>query len=120
MIRPVGGAVGVRAGSYSIRVPDRRRGWQLTRGKLSVLALSRMTGNAATGENSRLAPEGFGTDYGKDVRNAFASGDQQASRCVALLITLSIRGYHSVHYNRLAEILFLCTIDRVLFTSFFV
>lgn len=39
-----------------------------------------MTGNAAAGENSRLVSEGVGTDYGKDIRNAFASGDQQASR----------------------------------------
>lgn len=41
-----------------------------------------MTGNASTGETSRLAPEGVGTDYGKDVRNAFVSGDSQASRYV--------------------------------------
>ncbi|CAN0086207.1 unnamed protein product [Ectocarpus sp. 6 AP-2014] len=39
-----------------------------------------MTGNASANENSHLAPEGVGADYGKDVRNAFMTGDQQASR----------------------------------------
>ncbi|CAM9231413.1 unnamed protein product [Pylaiella littoralis] len=39
-----------------------------------------MTGNGGANENSHLAPEGVGPDYGKDVRNAFMAGDQQASR----------------------------------------
>lgn len=41
-----------------------------------------MTGIVAASEASRLAPESGGPDYGKDVRNAFIAGDQQASRCV--------------------------------------
>lgn len=39
-----------------------------------------MTGNATPDESSHLTPEGVGPDYGKDVRNAFMAGDQQASR----------------------------------------
>lgn len=39
-----------------------------------------MPGNGGANENSHLAAEGVGPDYGKDVRNAFMAGDQQASR----------------------------------------
>lgn len=44
-----------------------------------------MPGNGGANENSHLAPDGVGPDYGKDVRNAFMAGDQQASRCVNVM-----------------------------------
>lgn len=47
--------------------------------------LATMPGNGGVNENSHLAPDGVGPDYGKDVRNAFMAGDQQASRCVNVM-----------------------------------
>ena len=49
-------------------------------GVVAVISGASMTGIVAANEASRLAPEGGGPDYGKDVRNAFIAGDQQASR----------------------------------------
>ena len=47
--------------------------------------LATMPGNGGANENSHLAPDGMGPDYGKGVRNAFMAGDQQASRCVNVM-----------------------------------